>query len=145
MSKTIKKIRQKPELITINNRQVSSNGRFNPGLMADYVSEHGREDWLDLGDLARAAYHQNIDRSRRAAARALPRLFWVLFQRGDVLIYEYGEHGRIQAIKICNAELEEDRQCAEAKLDRMKTRMEMTSAQYEQALVWLQVHTKAIA
>ena len=137
MPKELKKTRVKPVLVVVNNREVTSHGLFNPGLMADYVDHHGRGKWLKVGELARTAYGQNTERSRIGTRRALPRLFWVLFQRSDLLIYEYGEHGRIEAVKICDANLEQDRQCADAKLTRMKQRKEMSTEQYDKALTML--------
>ena len=138
MPNAVKKIRSQPVLVVVNKREISSHGLFNPGLMADFVDRHGRNKWLKVGELARTAYGQNTERSRVCTRRALPRLFWVLFQRNDLLIYEYGEHGRIEAIKICDVGLEQDRQCVDAKLIRMKQRKEMTTEQYEKALMMLE-------
>jgi hypothetical protein len=137
MHNDVKKARSQPVLVVVNKRQIASHGLFNPGLMADFVDHHGRSKWLKVGELARTAYGQNTERSRVCARRALPRLFWVLFQRSDLLIYEYGEHGRIEAVKICDVSLEQDRQCVEAKLTRMKQRKEMTTEQYDKALAIL--------
>ena len=143
MSNDIKRARSQPVFVVVNNRQIASHGLFNPGLMADFVGNHGRGKWLKVGELARTAYGQNTERSRASARRALPRLFWVLFQRSDLLIYEYGEHGRVEAVKICDVSLEQDRQCVEAKLTRMKQRKEMSTEQYDKALMMLGLANEA--
>jgi hypothetical protein len=143
VSSELKRARPQPVLVVVNNRQIASHGLFNPGLMADFVGNYGRSKWLKVGELARTAYGQNTERSRSCARRALPRLFWVLFQRRDLLIYEYGEHGRVEAVKICNVGLEHDCQCAEAKLTRMKQRKEMSTEQYNKALTMLGLANEA--
>ena len=130
---SVVRLRQ-PELIVVNNRQVTSHGMFNADLMANYVNENGRDDWLPIGELARVAYGQNVKSSQARTRKALPKLFRALFDRSELLLYKHDSrtngHNRIEAVKIFDNTLASDRQAAEEKLKQIRQRKNLTAEQY---------------
>jgi hypothetical protein len=88
------KQRARPELITIGNRQMSSSGRWNDSLQADYLMLNGSNKWVGIGELAKLAWHQNTKTTKEKARRYLWRLStYLLIQKGQLISYEYsGRH-----------------------------------------------------
>jgi ubiquinone/menaquinone biosynthesis C-methylase UbiE len=130
--------RPKPTLVTVGKRQVISSGRWNDGIMADYVLLHGRAKWLPIRDLARVAYCNGTPRSQERVRACLHKLFRTVLSRGELLVIEYGPpHNSAKALKIFDKNSELERQTLQSKLERMRQRRELSSEQYEHAmLLW---------
>jgi hypothetical protein len=126
--------RAKPALITIGDKQMISTGRWNDGLMADYVSENGLVKWIQIGELAKVACGSNTIPNKKRVRARLSGLFMELRNRGMFLAVEYnGEHNSATAVKIADIASEQDRQNVRARLERMWKRKELTSEQYEKS------------
>lgn len=132
--------RTKPTLVTIGNKQVISSGRWNDDLMVQYVLENARSKWLTVGDLARTAYGQNTPKSKERVRRCLSRLFHALRDRQEFLAIEYDSpRNRAISVKVADLTSALDVQNVIRKLERMRKRRELTSGQYEQAILLLQM------
>jgi NOL1/NOP2/fmu family ribosome biogenesis protein len=129
--------RTKPALATIGTRQVISTGRWNDGLMADWVILNAQKKWVGIGKLATVLGANTIDNKRRVRNR-LSRLFQEFSRRGLWLaIVHNGKHNSASAVKVADLESEQDRQCVKAKLQRMKKAKELTAERYEEAMAVL--------
>lgn len=132
--------RAKPILVTVGNRQIISSGRWNDKVMADYVLTNGRSKWVSVGALAKVAYgHQDMT-TKRKVRRYLHSLFLLLVvERDEFLVIEYEpKRGRAMAVKLFEQGSEMDRQALHLKLEKMRSRSELTAAQYGNALSCLQ-------
>lgn len=131
--------RTKPTLVTVGNKQIISSGRWNDELMAEYVLVNGRSKWLTIGELAKVAYGQNMPRTKERVRRCLYKLFsYMLHRNKELLSIECGPRNRAMAVKVFSQHSEQDRQNLVVKLERMRKRRELTSDQYEQALIVLE-------
>ena len=125
--------RTKPTLVTIGNKQVISNGRWNDILMADYVSEHGQDKWIQIGKLAGVLGANTIPNKKRVR-KGLSRLFMELRNRGLFLVVEYnGDYNSANAVKVADISSEQDRQNVMARLARMWKRKELTEDEYHKS------------
>lgn len=128
--------RAKPELLTIGNRQIISTGRWNNGLIADYLMLHGSSKWLTVGEIAKVAWGQNTISTKKRARRCLSHLWhYLLVERGQLLVIEYSPdgHHQAQALKIYDPQSVSDRQVIEIRLERMSKTKELTEDRYQRA------------
>ncbi len=141
----IRKLRTAPTLVSVGNKQVSSSGRWNDALMAQYVMEHGRKKWLDIRELARVAYLSASPANQTRVRQCLHKLFTHLMkQHAEILAVEYnGKNRSASAVKLYDGKTEAERQAATIKLDRMKLRGEIAAEQYTQALELLKAQEQA--
>lgn len=130
--------RAKPVVVNIGKREVISSGYWNDELVADYVMINGVNSWLTIGDLAKFAWTSNTLANKARARKYLGRLWALLLMRGQLLVVEYGERGRAQAVKIYDPESEQDQQALNSKLQKLKHRGELTEDQYVTAMGLLQ-------
>jgi hypothetical protein len=126
--------RTKPTLVTIGDKQVISNGRWNDGLVADWVSLNAREKFVTVGKLAGVLGANTIPNKKRVR-KGLSALFMEFRKRGLFLAVEYnGDHNAATAVKVADIRSEEDRQLVTAKLKRMRRSKELSAEQYEGAM-----------
>jgi hypothetical protein len=122
----------KPEMLSVGDRKFISNGRWNNNLMADYVLEYGKDDWIPIGRLARDGCGANTIPNKKRVRSRLSQLFTVFLERGKFLAVAYdGDHNSATAVKVADVKLTEDRRSVEAKLERMRKRKEMSQEKYE--------------
>jgi hypothetical protein len=128
--------RAKPELVTIGDRQVISNGRWNDDLMVSYVLANGRDKWLSIGDLAKVAYCANTVHTKKNARVRVRSLFLNLMLRhGEILLVDYEPpHGRAQAVKIFNKDSELDRKSVVARIEKMRSKRESAAGELDAAM-----------
>jgi|SRR5215467_13337518 len=137
MGKAVTRQRVKPELIKVGNREIASHGRWNDDLMCSYVLLHGRQRWIEVRELARTAYGLGSPKNQDAVRRYLYKLFNRLLAHNEILVVEYSGR-RSAAVKVFDPHSDIDRQTFRQKLERMRARNSLSSAQYEQALLTLQ-------
>jgi len=129
-----KSARSKPSLVKVGKKHIISNGRWNDDLMADYVSENGRDKYIEIGKLAGVLGANTIPNKKRVRNR-LSRLFLTFLKRGQMLAVEYnGKHNAATAVKVADIKSEADHQAIIRKLDRMKSSKELSADQYEAAI-----------
>ena len=128
--------RAKPTLVTVEEgRKIILGGRWNDGLMADYVIGNGSDKWLTVGHLAKVGCGSNTIPNKKRVRNNLSSLFLELMNRGMFLAIEYGDDFKAaSAVKIADLKSVEDRQNVETKLDGMKKRKELTSEKYDRAI-----------
>lgn len=130
--------RTKPTLIMLGDRYAISSGTWSEEVVADYIVEHGRADWIGVAEIARLAYGRSTIRGKEQVRRRLPSLFRALLRAGHLMATETeGPYRRASAVKICNLNSEVDRQAIKQKLERMRHRQELNGQQYETALLLL--------
>lgn len=123
--------RAKPTLVTVGDKQIISNGRWNDDLMADYVLGYGREKWIKIGDLAKVACGSNTIPNKKRVRRRLSSLFRAMLDRGVLLSVEYnGDYNSATAVKVADINSEQDRQNVAIRVKRMQARHELASDQY---------------
>lgn len=125
--------RSKPMLVQVGNKMMSSDGNFHPSLMADYLFSNARHQWVKVAELAKILGSNTIDNKRRVRKNMF-RVFSLLLDRGEFLVYETLPNGRINAVKLFDVKAEEERQAARPQLNRMKQRHQLTTAKYEKAI-----------
>jgi hypothetical protein len=130
--------RAKPALIKIGKRWVISTGRWNDILMADYLMENGREEWVKVGVLAGVGCGANTIPNKKRVRSRLSSLFMELRERNLFLAIKYdGDFGAASEIKIADLNSDHDRQNVKDKLKRMKRRKEMSEEQYDKTIALL--------
>jgi len=130
----VTKERAKPELVTVGKGTVITNGRWNDQVMADYILEHGQDDWVPIAKLAKVLGALTQSNKKRVSKHATS-LFKTFRERGLWLAVEYaGKHGSTTAFKVADIKLAEDRQAVDAQLQRMKKRKLMSDEQYEMSM-----------
>ena len=129
-----KRVVAPPTLVMRDKQWVTSHGKWNDGLMADYVSQNGRHKYLAVGELARVLGANTLANKERVR-RHLSKLFAEFLRRGEILIIEYNDnHNAASALKVADFSAEGDRNLIRKKLDRMKDRKALTVEQLEVAL-----------
>lgn len=132
--------RAKPTLVTVGDKQIIANGRWNNDVMADHVIAHGQKKWLSIGELAKVGCGGNTIPNKRRVRARLSSLFTTLLDRGLFLAIEYnGQHYGATAVKLADVALTADYESVTAKLDRMLKRKELTEERYERSLALLSV------
>ncbi len=122
--------RAKPTLVEVGKRTIISNGNWNDELMADYVSAHGTDKWLEVGKLAAVLGANTIPNKKRVRGH-LSGLYVTFLKRGQILAVDYsGEHNAAVAVKVADIKTETDWQAVKRKLDRMKSSKDLTEKQY---------------
>jgi hypothetical protein len=133
------KTRALPTFETVGNRQVLSSGRWNDIKMADYIMQHGQTRWIEISELAKTAYGHNNNDTKTKARRYLHKVFTLLIDRGVFMVTEYEpRRRRALAVKLQDRSSEADRQHIIDKLDRMRTRREITAERYDRAVLLLE-------
>jgi hypothetical protein len=129
--------RTKPKLVTIGDRQFISSGRWNDGLMADWVTLHAKDKFQSIGKLAGVLGANTIPNKRRVR-KGLSALFLEFRKRGLWLAVEYADdHNAASAVKVADISRPEDRQLVEAKLKRMERAKELSAEAYDDAMAVL--------
>jgi len=138
--KQLRKERPKPELMTVGNRQISSNGHWNNTLMADYIMLHGQSRWIPMGALGKVAWGQNTPTTKQRARKNLSRLWaYILLNHGRLMVTAYAPpYNSAQAVKMYDATSQQERQALQHKLSKMFNRQELSAERYELALALLQ-------
>jgi hypothetical protein len=131
-----KKVRKPPMLIEVGDRQVISSGRWNDQVMADYALLHCRDEWGDIGELARLVFRNNSEARRKYVRHRLSKLFNYLFDNhGQMLVVEYnGPNHSASAIKIYDGKTEAERQAMRARLAKMKQAGDIRADKYNRCL-----------
>lgn len=130
--------RSKPTLVMLGERYAISTGTWSEEVVANYIVDHGRSDWIGVSEIARLAHGRSTTRTKEQVRRRLPSLFRALLRAGYLMATETeGPYRRASAVKICDITSEVDRQAIKQKLERMRLRQELNGNQYETALILL--------
>jgi hypothetical protein len=126
--------RTKPEMVTINGKQLVPGGRWNSEAMAKYILENDTGHWITIGQLARIGCGANTIPNKKRVRQRLSQLFMLFLRQHEAfLAIDYGgDHNGAMGVKIADLTLAEDRQNVEAKLERMRKRSEMNETTYQQ-------------
>jgi len=128
--------RAKPTLVEIGNHQVISSGCWNDELVAEFMLLNGRLRWVEVGELARLAFCRSTPKGKERVRRSLHKLFKTLLNDyGELLAIEYSDvRGRAKQVKIFDPTCDGDCAAIEHRLERMRTRKELSDGQYESAI-----------
>ena len=85
---SLKRVRTKPQLITIGDKQVISNGRWDDDCIIQHLlANHGR--WIPVHEIAKVAYWSNSIANKKKVRKHLSILFDKCLARSEVLVVEY--------------------------------------------------------
>lgn len=121
-------------------RKVSLVGLSIPGAV-EHLREHltSKEKWCDVGCMARFAYQRNSESNRARVRRSVRSIFRALLAEGTFLVISYdpANHGRIDSIKLYQADEQEMRH-ALLQLERMHRRKQLTDELFQSAKTLIQ-------
>jgi hypothetical protein len=127
--------------MTIGNQEVVPGGRWNREAMASYVLKNGVDDWISVGRLAKVGCGANTIPNKKRVRSRLSQLFELFLERGFFLAIDYGgHHNSATSVKIADLTSGADRENVEARLERMRSRKELTQERYERFMELL--HSK---
>ena len=122
-------------LITVGSRTISKHGWTIPAAEAHLHIHLGKEDdkWCDVGCMAKTMFLRNSDSNRLEVRRRVSRLRSMLLEKGQFLIVEYGDRGKIKCFKIfeINGDPSEGLM-VQSQLARMLDRNEVTAERARQ-------------
>jgi hypothetical protein len=127
--------RQKPVLTKLGERIVTSDGRWHPDLVAEYIRDQGgRKRWIKVGELARVFFDGNTQSNRHRVRRRLHKVWQVLLDRDELLVVEIHQREGAQACKLYDPRSVEERQVIDARIARMNKHRFLKAEQLEKAL-----------
>jgi len=133
--------RAKPTMIQVGRHKIIASGRWNNDVMADHILDNSNR-WISVGELARVGCGANTIPNKKRVRRHLSMLFLTLLDRSVFLAIEYGDdNGSASAVKVADKESEQDRQCVEDKLNRMRRSKEVSEERYFKSLCLLKTMT----
>lgn len=130
----LERSRSKPTLVHVGSRVISSDGRFHATLAAEYLLDHARKCWMTVANLSKVFANANTIAGKRCVRKNMFRVFTILLNHGEFLVYETAANRRIHAVKLLDVKSDAERQMARPQLERMKLRHQLTTAKYEKAL-----------
>jgi hypothetical protein len=131
--------RTKPTFITVGKRKMISTGRFNAGLVADYIFVEGLTRWVPIGEVARVTYGSQTINTKSMIRHRLPKVNHEMVNRGKLLVYQRPKpSGRTIAVKIFTGDTEEEQEAMVAQIEMRRKRKESSQEQYERELSLLQ-------
>ena len=140
--------KSKPTLIQVGKGSICSTGKFHPALAVAYIKDKPRTKWIKVGELARVFTGANTIPGKRRVRKGLPAVFKQFLDRDDFLLqhrdWREKGHGRIEEIKLIDPTSEVDRQQAEAQLQKMKARHELSADKYAKAQHVLAIFAQAV-
>jgi hypothetical protein len=88
--------------------------------------------WRTVDDLARVVYGTTSKTLRVTVRKHIPaQRRFMIFSLDQPFVTDYGERGKIKAIKIYDRTNEHDRGLLKSELDRLLERREITDSRYE--------------
>ena len=116
--KSLKRARTKPQLVTIGDKQVVSNGRWDDDCIIIYIiANPGR--WISVPEIAKVAYWSNSVANKKKVRKHLSVLFDKCLERDEVLVVEY-EGSRAKHLKLYEGGSEVENQHTDLKLAKME-------------------------
>jgi len=133
VSESIARVRRQPELIQVNDRQLSTQGWISD-LAERHLMAHltGDRDECTIECMARTMFGRNIPRNREAVRRRISGLHRKLLEAHKFLIIRYSERGQIIGCKFYSSEATEDeRIVALTQIERMARRGDLSHERLE--------------
>jgi len=126
--------RPEAELVTIKDRERSLVG-WKRSLAKVHLDTHlAKNSWCSVDCMAATIFGRVSEQNRKAIRQRLRGLAGYLIEHSQFLVVQYtGKHGRAEKIKAYTGNTAEERQAAISQLDRMRTRGEISAANYEKA------------
>ena len=133
MSEAIARVRRQPELIQLNDRQLSTQG-WSTDLAERHLVAHltGDGDECTIECMARTMFGRNIPRNREAVRKRVAGLHRKLLQANKFLVIRYSERGHIVGCKFYSSgSTENERVTALAQIERMARRGDLSAERLE--------------
>jgi hypothetical protein len=122
-------------LISVGNRIVSSDGRWHPNLVVEYLCEHGgRTRQITTGELARVFFSGNTPMNRRSVRRRMHKVFHEGLSRGLLIVSDIDSRLGLQACKLYDPRSSEERQYLDDRLNRMRRAGQLKEEQLDLVL-----------